>query len=428
MTMDADDAIRRRNVQMEELESLRRRLDEYEKNISHDRSRRDALEEREAELLLKIEDLKRSQQQVIQRERLHALGEMASGIVHDFNNALTPILGASDFLIRNPEMLDNKSESLVLLESIRAAARDAKDVVHRLREFYRPEEDSETRAIHVNPLVEQVMLFAQPKWKDQALAEGCVIQCHIEAGDVPMVLMTESHLREVLTNLIFNSVDAMPKGGAITISTYLDAGYVVIQVTDTGVGMTPEISQRCFEPFFSTKGKRGTGLGLATAYGIISKYQGDISVDSAVNEGTKIRIRLPACYDPTLWAEDHQLVLEPGRPLSILVADDNAKSLEILSAHLVADGHTVQTARSSREVLGKSRMNQFDVVLLDRAVPDMGGPHLAKGLRKEHPNLRLVLLTGYGEPDDPKTGSFDAVLEKPATQMDIRAALSRAFA
>lgn len=413
---------------MEELELLRRRVAEYEKSFSHDRNRRDALEEREAELLRKIEELKRSQQQVIQRERLHALGEMASGIVHDFNNALTPILGASDFLIRNPEMLQNKAESLILLESIRAAARDAKDVVHRLREFYRPEEDSESRAILVNPLVEQVVLFAQPKWKDQAQADGSIIHCVIEPGDVPMVTMTESHLREVLTNLLFNSVDAMPKGGTITISTYVDSGYVVIQVRDTGIGMTPEISQRCFEPFFSTKGKRGTGLGLATAYGIISKYQGDITVDSAVNEGTTIRIRLPPCDDSTSWAEDHQPVFEAGKPLTILVADDNAKSLEILSTHLVADSHTVQTARSSREVLGKCRMKTFDVVLLDRAVPDMGGPHLAQALRKEHPGLRLVLLTGYGEPDDPAAGQFDAVLDKPTTQMEIRAALARAFA
>lgn len=423
--MERDDAIRKRDELIDELESLRQRVAEFEQGFLHDRRRQDSLDQREAELLQKIEDLQQTQQQVIQRERLHALGEMASGIVHDFNNALTPILGASDFLIRNPDVLDNRPETMSLLESIRAAARDAKDVVHRLREFYRPEEDMEPHPVDVNPLVEQVVLFAQPKWKDQALADGCVIHCTLEAGVVPRVVMSESQLRQVLTNILFNSVDALPKGGTITIATFLEGDYVVIEIKDTGIGMPPEIRQRCLEPFFSTKGKRGTGLGLATAYGIVSKYQGDITVDSEVGKGTTIRVRLPACVGKGVDMVELDVPEGEIAPLAILVADDNTKSLEILTTHLLADHHQVQTARSSREVLGKCRMNRYDVVLLDRAVPELGAHQLSAALKKEHPGMRVVLMTGYGEPDGIPAGHYDSVLEKPVTQSELRSALSR---
>jgi signal transduction histidine kinase/ActR/RegA family two-component response regulator len=382
-------------------------------------------------LLGTIEELNRNQRQVVQHDRLHSLGEMASGIVHDFNNALTPILGASDFLIRTPEMLDRKPETITLLESIRTAAQDAQDVVSRLKEFYRPDKNSKPKLVDVNPLVEQVVLFTQPKWKDQAQAEGRIIKIKVQTEKIPPVYATESNLREVLTNLVFNAVDAMPQGGTVRVETCSDGDYVVVRVGDTGTGMSAETARRCFEPFYSTKGKDGSGLGLATACEIISKYNGTITANSELGRGTTMIIRLPGCVGGEANAEKVEFQSQPDLTLRILVADDNSLSLDAISMSLVADGHMVETGISSRDVLAKCESTTFDLVLLDRIVPGMTVRQLASAIKKGHPRTRIIMMTGYEEStgkNGKRPRSIDAVLLKPATQVDLRTAVVRAMA
>jgi len=257
-----------------------------------------------------LAELQRTQQQIIQQERLRAMGQMASGIAHDFNNALSMILGHSELLLCRPETLDDKSKALAQVQTINAAARDASQVVGRLREFYRPrEEDEPLGHVDVRRLVERAVSVSQPKWRDQALARGATIAVETDCQEVPLVAGNDAELSQALTNLIFNAVDAMPDGGTLTIRTCADSQRVTLQVRDTGVGMTCEVRQRCLEPFFTTKGEDGTGLGLAGVVGVVQRHNGKLKVESQVAKGTTVTIKLPVAERsrsaPDAMSRDH---------------------------------------------------------------------------------------------------------------------------
>ena len=224
--------------------------------------------------------MKQTQQNIIQQERLRALGQMASGIAHDFNNALTPILGFSELLLKRSEGLDDRDTVERYLRMMNMAAQDAATVVgnSRLREFYRKREEGENFApASLHDLVGQAISLTQPRWKDEAQAKGITIKMETDLQEVPLIIGDESELREALTNLVFNAVDAMPDGGTITLRTRRDGNQVVLEVSDTGTGMTEEVRQRCLDPFFTTKGAHTssrTGMGLAMVYGIVQRHEG----------------------------------------------------------------------------------------------------------------------------------------------------------
>ena len=234
-------------------------------------------------------ELKQTQQNIIQQERLRALGEMASGIAHDFNNALTPILGFSELLLKRSEGLDDRDTVERYLRMMNMAAQDAATVVSRLREFYRKREEGENFApASLHDLVGQAISLTQPRWKDEAQAKGITIKMEIDLQEVPLIIGDESELREALTNLVFNAVDAMPDGGTITLRTRRDGNQVVLEVSDTGTGMTEEVRQRCLDPFFTTKGTHGTGMGLAMVYGIVQRHEGTLDIESEADKGTTL--------------------------------------------------------------------------------------------------------------------------------------------
>lgn len=242
---------------------------------------------------------------MVQQERLRALGEMASGIAHDFNNALAKIQGFSELLLAQPALMEDPSSAREYLELINTSSKDAAAVVRRLREFYRYRDAGEPFCpVDVTDLVAQVISLTQFRWRDQAMANGVSITIETDLQPVPLVAGHESDLREALTNLLFNAVDAMPRGGAITVSTRGRDGTVSIDVRDTDTGMTEEVRRRCLEPFFTTKGEHGTGLGLAMVYGIIQRHGGSVALESAPGVGTQVMLSLPAAsmsgaIDPT---------------------------------------------------------------------------------------------------------------------------------
>ena len=191
---------------------------------------------------------KRVEQEMIRIEHLGSLGRMASGIAHDFNNLLSMIMGYNEMLLMDPEILDDKERTLRYLENIRTSSEDAAEVVRRLRGFYRNRAANELlRQVDLNQLIEQVISFTRPKWENQAQASGLTIHLETDLQDIPPVSGNDTELREVLTNLIFNAVDAMPEGGTITLRTRLDNDGVVIEVSDTGSGMTDEVRRLCTE-------------------------------------------------------------------------------------------------------------------------------------------------------------------------------------
>ena len=264
-----------------------------------------------------MEELRTTQQQIIQQERLRALGEMASGVAHDFNNALTPILGYSELLINRGGTLP-PGEAVEYLKTINTAATDAASVVNRLREFYRPAAEQDVfHSLDLNVLVLQTITLTQPRWKDQARSRGVTISIvpELHAGLKP-VEGDAPALREMLTNLIFNAVDAMPSGGTLTLRTGMEGDRCVLSIQDTGMGMTPEVKQRCLEPFFSTKGDQGTGLGLSMCFGIIQRHQGVLEMESGPDRGTTFSISFLADDRETVTPCSRAGTRHPSRPAS----------------------------------------------------------------------------------------------------------------
>jgi len=391
----------------------------------------DDLRESKQQLEKALEELQAAQQQVIQQERLRALGTMASGIAHDFNNALAAILGFSELLIYRPETLADKEKTLRFLQMMNTAAKDAGNVVNRLREFYRQREEGEVFApVDLNHLTEEAVSLTQPKWKNQAEANGIAIHVAAELGNIPKVVGNAADLREALTNLIFNAVDAMPQGGTITVRTRLDNSRVILEVADTGTGMSEDVRTRCLEPFFTTKGERGTGLGLSMVYGIFQRHQGTIDIQSTLGTGTTFILSLPIGVEPQTpkEADSAPCVL---RPLRVLLVDDEELVRRILNEFLLGDKHNVVTAANGREALDKFQHAEFDVVILDRAMPDMNGDQVAVAIKQLKPRTPIILLTGFGsmmQAAGEQPPGVDLVVGKPVTILGLREAVAKVVA
>ncbi len=372
--------------------------------------------------------LQATQQEIIQRERMHALGRMANGIAHDFNNALAPILGFSELLLLKPDTLTDPKKVRNYVEMIHSAAKDSAKVVSRLREFYRYRDEAEVfTPVVLNDVVLQAISLTQPRWKDQSLAAGVHIDIRTEMGDVPTVPGNEAELRELLVDLIFNAIDAIPKRGTITIRTEVQGRWLVTTIADDGIGMSDEIKARCLEPFFSTKEDQGTGLGLGAVYGIARRHGGEIDIQSEQGRGTTVAVSLPL--------EKSVRAAEPAKPaapanasLRILVVEDEPLVREVLGVYLAEDNHTVTTAENGREGLEKFRAGTFDLVMTDRSMPEMNGDDLAAEIKKLKPAQPVLLLTGFGDimsgAGEKPTG-VDLVVSKPFTLTTLRSAIAK---
>jgi len=381
------------------------------------------------ELEKALADLKGTQKQIIQQERLRALGQMASGVAHDFNNALVPILGFAELLQANPATLRDEATAHKYLGIIQTAAQDASSVVARLREFYRSREHREGFApINLSKLIEQVVTLTRPKWKDQAQANGATIQVKTQLEPMPPITGEESALREVLTNLIFNAVDAMPSSGTITLRTQRLGESAVIEIADTGTGMTEEVRTHCLEPFYSTKGDRGTGLGLSMVFGIIQRHSGTIDIRTAIGQGTTFVLTLPLDQSAVDGSADTSNAAKVARPLRILVVDDEVQVRELLEAALTSDRHQVTLATHGVEGLKQFLEGEFDLVLTDKAMPGMSGDQLATAIKQIAPRTPIILLTGFGQFLNPEDyPDIDVLAAKPISIAVLRETIAKAL-
>ena len=409
----------------ERVEELRESNFRLQSEIEERRSAETALGQTNLRLEETLEELRETQQQMTQQERMQAMGQMASGVAHDFNNALMPILGNADLLLEFPDVLDDKEELIECLQTIRTSARDASNVVTRLREFYRTADTHVTEAADLNQLIESSISLTQARWKVQAQADGITINIETELEDLPSVAINGSDLREALTNLIMNAADAMPESGTITFRTRTEGEMVALEVSDTGTGMTEEVRQRCMDPFFTTKGERGSGLGLAMVYGIIQRNRGTIDVASELGKGTRFTIRLP----PGTAAETEFELPESTKPpsiLHILAVDDDQEAQRTLARLMRAMGHSIDLATDGHQALAMFRSGKYDLVVTDRAMPDMNGDQLAAAIKDLVPDQLVIMLTGFGEIMS-STGEnppgVDLVMSKPITLADLRDAL-----
>jgi PAS domain S-box-containing protein len=384
-------------------------------------ARRDARELKDA-----LTELRAAEASLVQRERLRALGEMAGGIAHDFNNALTPVVGYSELLLTQPEVLADPERTRRYLELIAVGAQDAAGVVRRLRDFYRQRAaDDELTPVALPELVAQVVALTRPKWKDQAQADGRTIEVLTDLRPVPPVLGEEGELRELLTNLLFNAVDAIPGRGTITVRTRHAGERVRLEVSDSGIGMTEAVRRRCLEPFFSTKDERGTGLGLAVAHGIVQRHHGELAITSVPGEGTTVTLHLPVVAPAAALAPTPAAA--PPPPLNVLHVDDDPAVGEVVAACLRAEGHTVQTAASGRAALAWLGGAHFDAVITDSAMPGLSGRQLAVLCKTVAPTTPVILLTGFGDlmaAAGELPPGISRVLGKPVTRDTLRATLA----
>jgi signal transduction histidine kinase/ActR/RegA family two-component response regulator len=380
------------------------------------------------------DELRQTQQSVMQQERLRALGQMASGVAHDINNALSPILAFSEMLLKKePVLSDNGRKNL---SHIRTSAEDIAQIVSRMSEFYRRREHrDQLHLVQVDLLVQQVIDLTGPCWRDIAQGQGIVIEMKTEFRDpLPQLYCNESELREAMTNIILNAVDAMPQGGQITIagrSVTLPSQsgqdetkrtHLILEFRDNGTGMDEATRQRCLEPFFSTKRQRGgSGLGLAMVYGAMERHEGHIEIESAVDKGTTIRLIFPVREPST---SKQNLVPEPARtsaPLRLLCIDDEPLLRELLKEILEFYHHVVETADGGQlglEAFHKARKagQPFDVVITDLGMPVIDGRQVAEQVKAESPNTPVIMLTGWGTMLQDRGESVprvDAVLSKP---------------
>ena len=383
------------------------------------------------------DDLHQSQQTVMQQERLRALGQMASGIAHDINNAISPVALYTEALLEKEPNLSARTRSY--LETTQRAIEDVAHTVARMREFYRkPEPQLTLTPVHLDQLVQQVVDLTRVRWRDIPQQRGILIDQRTEvSADLPAVPGIESEIREALTNLVFNAVDAMPEGGTLTIrigairslAAAVRAQHVLLEVSDTGIGMSEETRRRCLEPFFTTKGDRGTGLGLAMVYGVAQRHSADVEIDSEVGKGTTIRLKFPAASgnEP---AQRSLPSIDLAR-LRILVVDDDPLLIKSLRDTLESDGHAVTTANGGQKGIdsfcaAEERQEPFDVVITDLGMPTVDGRKVARAVKAANPLTPVILLTGWGqrmiaEGDVPP--HVDLVLSKPPKLRELRTAL-----
>jgi signal transduction histidine kinase/CheY-like chemotaxis protein len=411
-----------------------RQLSEHVALAAHQTQIYDALQEA-------YNDLRQSQQGVLQNERLRALGEMTSGIAHDINNAISPAAIYTQLLLESEPNLSPVAREA--LETIERAIQDVAATIARMREFYRRREPEVPLApTALNKLAQQVLSLTRARWSDMPQQQGVVVTTATElAPDLPLIMAAESEIREALTNLVFNAVDAMPDGGRLTIRTRVtgaepiapgdpDLRLVHIEVSDTGRGMDEETRRRCLEPFYTTKGERGTGLGLAMVYGMVQRHSADIEIESVLGEGTTVRLSFGV---PTIVAGVPQPEVIPVLParIRILIVDDDPLVLKALCATLTAAGHLVTTADGGQagitrfqDALGTAEA--FDVVITDLGMPYVDGRQVAAGVKQASPITPVIMLTGWGQrmadqADVP--AHVDRVLSKPPKLRDLNAAL-----
>ena len=363
------------------------------------------------------------------------MGQLGAGMAHDLNNVLAVILGQTELLklrTTDPEVWEG-------LSRLEIAATDGAEVVRRLQDFARPRGASPLVSVDLSRVAVETLDITRPRWKDEPERRGVRIDVRTEMPSLPLVLGHAPEIREALINLIFNAVDAMPHGGRLSLTGRVvdassppdegtpgrldqltggaiapSAHRVELSVSDTGVGMPNEVRERIFEPFFTTKGPQGTGLGLSVVYGIMERHGGRIEVTSALGRGTTVTLTFQVAREAA--AADAPPGLAPVTPRRVLMIDDDPMVRQTVVSLLRAAGHSVVEADGGAAGLVRLAETPVDCVVTDLGMPELTGWDVARAVRALHPNLPIVLLTGWGEQSAGEAdhqGLVDRVLGKP---------------
>jgi signal transduction histidine kinase/CheY-like chemotaxis protein len=400
-----------------------------------------------AELKRAYEDVQRAQEEMIRSEKLRALGQMAAGMAHDLNNVLAAVLGQAELLrlrLPDPQVHD-------ALDTLTTAATDGAQIVGRLQDFARQQPSRPLAAVDLGTTVREALEITRPQWKDEPQQRGVVVEVDVAVGDIPPVRGHEPEIREALTNLILNSVDAMPQGGILRVEGRLvdsstgqrkarpdrpsqsthepidqsTSCWVELAVSDTGVGIPEEVRGRIFDPFFTTKGMKGTGLGLSMVYGIMQRHGGHIDVVSTPGRGTTFTLRFRLA-DAATSRPERQTAGRSYPPRRLLLIDDDPTVRRTLVDLLRAVGHTVAEFGEGVTGLKHLREHPVDLVLTDLGMPEMSGWDVARAVKATDARQPVILLTGWGEQpasqaDHP--GLVDRILGKPVRLDELLATI-----
>ncbi len=390
------------------------------------------------EIGVDVTEQRRMEAKLMQAEKLRGLGEIAGGVAHDFNNVLAAILGRAQLLKLHLEEYAGQERRKFYgelkqgLEVIERAAADGAETVRRIQEFARLHpDDKDLAAVHLNDVIEHACEFTRTRWKDDAELKGIRYIIDKQLAAVPVILGSAAELREVVINIIHNALDAMPDGGSITIKTFSNEAEVGVEIRDTGIGMPAQIKERIFDPFFTTKGPRSTGLGMSVSYGIITRHQGTIAVDSTEGQGTVFTLKFPIrdVAPEKTTVEPH--VYQDIRQAAILIIEDEDDVRTLLQDILHLQGHRTVIAGDGRQGLELFTLGAFDLVFTDLGMPGISGWEVAKAIRAQDQNVFIVVITGWGihmNAEDLQLTGVNRIIQKPFTVEAIIGLVSEALA
>jgi GAF domain-containing protein len=371
-----------------------------------------------------LEELRAAQETLVRGATLRAVGELAAGAAHHLNNIMAVVLGRTQLLLmKNPDPVTAHS-----LKRIEQAAIDAADTVRRIQGFSGRAKPGEVTRFDLNVLIQEVIDFTQTRW----LAEGNVrageLQVQQQLGHIPEVSGQRVEIREVISNLLLNAMDALPDGGRIVIVTRAEPERAIVSISDSGIGMSAEVRRRAFEPFFTTKGVKRTGLGLAVAYGTVHRHGGQIAIESGLGQGTTVTFWIPAAAHEagTAGPTDERHAPRPG---SVLVIDDEADVRDLVADVLTSHGYHITVASGGREGLARFEAADYDVVLTDVGMPDLDGWEVARAIKSSRGDTPVLLLTGWADAADSAAAALvDGILRKPFGLDELAAAVAAALA
>jgi signal transduction histidine kinase len=368
------------------------------------------------------EELRETQAQLVQSAKLNALGEMAGGVAHDFNNILAAILGRTQLLLQTVSDSDIRRQ----LQVVEQAALDGANAVRRVQEFTRVRQDERFETLDVNRMIEEALDLTRPAWEAEAKRRGITLAVERDLQARSTIAGNGSELREVFTNLLLNAMDAMPWGGSLRLASRDEGDVVCVEVRDSGVGMDEDTRRRVFDPFFTTKSVKGMGLGLSVAYGIVTRHRGIIEVESEPGRGSTFHLRFPTGSTVTV---DRPVADDSALPaLRVLVVDDDASVLGVMADLLRALGQGVEVALGGQAGVDELERQRFDVVFSDLGMPDVNGWDLALAAKREQPHVHVVLVTGWGaqlEGGAAQARGVDHVIAKPFSLEDIEQVIRR---
>jgi PAS domain S-box-containing protein len=369
-----------------------------------------------------ITERKLAQERAARSDKLRALGELAAGVAHNLNNSLTVIQGRAQLLLMRSTADEGNKKSL---EVITQAVGDCSQTLRRLLDFSRRDSTRASAPVDLSELIASSVEIARPKWQAESAQRIGTVDVRIDAPRPVMTLGDSAELREVVLNLIFNAVDAMPQGGVIEVGTRIEGRTARFWAADTGSGMTAEVIARIFEPFYSTKGERGTGLGLSASHGIIENHGGDINVTSEPGRGTRFEVILP------LHEAASPVVVKPvaaasngSKAARVLVVEDEEGIRTLLNDAFRAEGHQVTEAATGAEAIEHLGKSDFDLMVCDLGLPELSGLHVARWVKEHRPKLPVIIATGYAEmiaEEDYQKARIDDVIRKPYAVSDVLA-------